>query len=52
MDNNASFDAFVGRPTCFQTVTSTLTAVLSLVSISAFVGNILVTVAFFQERQS
>ena len=52
MDNNASFDAFVGRPTCFPTVTSTLTAVLSLVSISAFVGNILVTVAFFQERQS
>ena len=48
MDNNASFDAFVGRPTCFQTVTSTLTAVLSLVSISAFVGNILVTVAFFR----
>ena len=48
MDNNASFEAFVGRPTCFQTVTSTLTAVLSLVSISAFVGNILVTVAFFE----
>ena len=48
MDNNASFDAFVDRPTCFQTVTSTLTAVISLVSISAFVGNILVTVAFFK----
>ena len=48
MDNNASFEAPVGPPTCFQTVTSTLTAVLSLVSISAFVGNILVTVAFFK----
>lgn len=48
MDSNASFDAFVARPTCFQAVTSTLTAVISLVSISAFVGNILVTVAFFK----
>ena len=48
MHNNASFDAFVGRPTCFQIVTSTLTAVISLVTISAFAGNILVTIAFFK----
>ena len=48
MDSNASFDSFIGRPTCFQTVTSALTAVVALVSISAFVGNILVTVAFFK----
>ena len=48
MHNNASFDTFVGRPTCFQIITSTLTAVISLVTISAFVGNILVTIAFFK----
>ena len=48
MHNNASFDAFVGRPTCFQIVTSTLTAVISLITISAFAGNILVTIAFFK----
>ena len=48
MHNNASSEAFVDRPTCFQIVTSSLTAVISLVSISAFVGNILVTVAFFK----
>ena len=48
MYNNASLDAFVGPSSCFQIVTSTLTAVISLVSISAFVGNILVTIAFFK----
>ena len=48
MDNNASFDALDGRPKCFQIVTSTLTAVITFVSFSAFVGNILVTIAFFK----
>ena len=48
MNNNTSFEAFVDRPSCFQIVTSTLTAVISLVSILAFVGNILVTVAFLK----
>lgn len=44
--NNSSFDAFLGRSMCSQTVTTTFTAVISFVSISALVGNILVTVTF------
>ena len=43
--NNSSFNT-LDRPMCSQLVSTTLTAVISFVSISAFVGNILVTVAF------
>ena len=43
--NNSSFNT-LDRLMCSQLVSTTLTAVISFVSISAFVGNILVTVAF------
>ena len=43
--NNSSFNA-LNPSMCTQAVSTTLTAVISFVSISAFVGNILVTAAF------
>ena len=43
--NNSSFNT-LDRLMCSQLVSTTLTAVISFVSISAFVGNALVTVAF------
>ena len=43
--NNSSFNT-LNPSICSQVVSTTLTAVISFVSISAFVGNILVTAAF------
>ncbi|KAJ7377517.1 hypothetical protein OS493_028500 [Desmophyllum pertusum] len=44
--NNSSFEAFGGQSACSRIVSTTLTAVISFVTISAFVGNILVTATF------
>ncbi|XP_078371814.1 allatostatin-A receptor-like [Oculina patagonica] len=44
--NNTSFNAFLGQQTCSQIISATLTTSISFVSISAFVGNVLVTVIF------
>ena len=44
--NNSSFDAFEGQPTCSQIISTALATAISFVSISAFVGNILVTLTF------
>ena len=46
--NNSSFNSLLDRSMCSQIVSTTLTAVISFVGIWAFVGNILVTVAFFK----
>jgi len=45
--NNLSLNT-LNRTTCSQIVSTTLTAVISFVCILAFVGNMLVTVAFFK----
>lgn len=44
--NNSSIDDFEGQSTCPNVVSTTLTSVISFVSVSAFVGNILVTAIF------
>ena len=44
--NNSSFDNFEDQPTCPHAVSTTLTALISFVSLSAFVGNFLITVIF------
>lgn len=44
--NNSSLDPFLGQPTCSKVVSATFTTVISLVSISAFVGNILIAATF------
>ena len=46
--NNSSIDNFEDQSTCPHIVSTTLTAMISLVSISAFVGNFLVTVIFLK----
>ena len=44
--NNSSVDGFEDLPECPRMVFTVLTAAISLVSIAAFVGNILVTLTF------
>ena len=44
--NNSTLNTLLDQSMCSQIVSTTITAVISFVSISAFVGNILVTVAF------
>ena len=44
--DNSSYDVFKDQSTCSTIVSTILAAAISLVSISAFIGNILVTAAF------
>ncbi|XP_078353587.1 QRFP-like peptide receptor [Oculina patagonica] len=46
--NNSSVDNFENQSTCSHIVSTTLVAVIAFVSISAFVGNFLVTVIFLK----